>query len=426
MDICVVALGKIGLPLAVQFARSGHQVIGADIDQRAVDLIEAGVAPFPGEENLDAYLAEVRAAGTLTATTDTVSAVAESEVVVIVVPLLVDRAGVPDFRAMDAATASVGAGLRPSTLVVYETTLPVGTTRQRFAPALMQATGYKLGDDLFVAFSPERVYSSRIFSDLSRYPKLVGGLEEASTAKAVAFYESVLQFDDRDDLFRPNGVWDLGTAEAAELAKLAETTYRDINIAYANELAKYSDAHGLDVLAVIGACNSQPYSHIHRPGVAVGGHCIPVYPRFYLMGDPTAALPAAARMVNESMPAYAVQRLIDSIGDISGKTVAVLGLAYRGGVKESAFSGAFGVVDALRGAGATALVHDPLYSEDEIRSHGFDTYSMGDRCDAAILQADHSEYQRLSRSMLGGAAVIVDGRNCLPASTDLTVISIGR
>ena len=426
MKVCVVALGKIGLPLAVQFARSGHQVVGADIDQRAVDLIQAATAPFPGETNLDEYLAEVRANGTLTATTDTVAAVSDAEVVVIVVPLVVDRSGVPDFRAMDAATASVGAGLQEGTLVVYETTLPVGTTRQRFAPALIEATGYALGRELFVAFSPERVYSSRIFSDLSRYPKLVGGLDEASTAKAVVFYESALQFENRDDLARPNGVWDLGTAEAAELAKLAETTYRDINIGYANELAKYSDAHGLDVLAVIDACNSQPFSHIHRPGIAVGGHCIPVYPLFYLTGDPTAALPAAARVVNESMPAYAVQRLIDACGDLAGRTVAVLGLAYRGGVKESAFSGAFGVVDALQREGATALVHDPLYSDDEIRSHGFQPYSMGHRCDAAILQADHSEYQSLSVSMLGGATVIVDGRNCLPADTDLTVISIGR
>ena len=126
------------------------------------------------------------------------------------------------------------------------------------------------------------------------------------------------------------------------------------------------------------------------------------------------------------MPAYVVQRLIDASGDLAGRTVAVLGQAYRGGVKESEFSGAFGVVDALQREGATALVHDPLYSDDEIRSHGFQPYSMGDRCDSAILQADHSEYQSLSVSMLGGATVIVDGRNCLPADTDLTVISIGR
>ena len=426
MRVCVVALGKIGLPLAVQFARSGHTVIGADIDQRAVSLIESGTAPFPGETHLDEYLVEVRSNGSLTVTTDTSAAASEADVVVIVVPLVVDSRGVPDFRAMDAATAAVADGLQPDTLVVYETTLPVGTTRTRFAPALANGSGCTLGSDLFVAFSPERVYSGRIFSDLRSYPKLVGGLDDESTAKAVAFYESALQFDYRDDLARPNGVWDLGSAEAAELAKLAETTYRDINIAFANELAKFSDTHGLDGLAVIDACNSQPFSHIHRPGVAVGGHCIPVYPRFYLTGDPNASLPAAARVVNDSMPAYAVSRLTDALGDLAGKTVAVLGLAYRGGVRESAFSGAYGLVEALHQHGATALVHDPLYTDAEIRDHGFEPYVMSDPCDAAIVQADHSEYQLLSASMLGGATVVVDGRNCLPKGTDLTVISIGR
>ena len=128
-----------------------------------------------------------------------------------------------------------------------------------------------LGDDLFVAFSPERVYSGRVFADLRRYPKLVGGIDETSTKLAIDFYESVLQFDHRDDLTKPNGVWDLGNSEAAELAKLAETTYRDINIGFANELARHADQHDIDVAEVIEACNSQPFSHIHQPGIAVGG-----------------------------------------------------------------------------------------------------------------------------------------------------------
>ena len=181
MNICVVALGKIGLPLAVQFARSGHAVIGADISPATVDLVNSGIAPFPGEAHLDDYLAEVVSTGRLAATTDVTEAVRRSEVVVVVVPLIVDRDKQPDFAALDHATAAIGAGLQPSTMVIYETTLPVGTTRRRFAPALSTASGLTLGSDLFVAFSPERVYSGRIFADLSRYPKLVGGVDKAST-----------------------------------------------------------------------------------------------------------------------------------------------------------------------------------------------------------------------------------------------------
>jgi nucleotide sugar dehydrogenase len=425
MNVTVVALGKIGLPLAVQFARSGHVVIGADISTQTVDTVNAGKSPLLGEAQLDEFLADVVASGHLTATTDVTEAVSRCEVVVIVVPLIVGPDKQPNFAALDQATAEIAAGLRPGTLVVYETTLPVGTTRGRFAAALSSGSGLALGDDLFVAFSPERVYSGRVFADLRRYPKLVGGVDEASTKLAVSFYESALQFDERGDLARPNGVWNLGSCEAAELAKLAETTYRDINIAFANELARHADQHDIDVFQVIEACNSQPFSHIHQPGVAVGGHCIPVYPHFYLAGDPSAEMPAAARRVNDAMPAYAVARLADRLGNLHGLTIAILGFSYRGGVKESAFSGAFALADALRAAGAHAVTHDPLFDDDEIVAAGMTPYHLGERCDAAIIQADHGAYRTLRSADLGGASVVVDGRRCLSASTDLEVITLG-
>jgi nucleotide sugar dehydrogenase len=425
LNVCVVALGKIGLPLAVQFARSGLTVTGADINPTAVDLINSGVEPFPGEANLHEFLGEALASGRLHATTDTSSAVSAADVVVVVVPLIVDHDKRPDFRALDAATNAIARGLKPGALVIYETTLPVGTTRNRFAPMLAAGSGLTLGTDLFVAFSPERVYSGRIFADLRRYPKLVGGIDEQSTKLAMRFYDEALQFDVRDDLAQPNGVWNIGTTEAAELAKLAETTYRDINIAFANELAKFSDQHGIDVMQVIDACNSQPFSHIHQPGIAVGGHCIPVYPRFYLSGDPTAVLPAAARDVNDSMPEYAVERLEATIGSLRGKRVAVLGAAYRGGVMETAFSGVFPLVAALTARGAVPMVHDPLYTDEELAGFGFAVYHLGEACEAAIVQAEHSQYRALTPADLGSATVVIDGRRCVSAHPDLTIINIG-
>jgi nucleotide sugar dehydrogenase len=241
----------------------------------------------------------------------------------------------------------------------------------------------------------------------------------------MSFYESALQFDWRDDLARPNGVWNLGSTEAAELAKLAETTYRDINIGFANELARHADQHDIDISDVIAACNSQPFSHIHQPGIAVGGHCIPVYPHFYLAGDPAAQIPAAARRINDAMPTYAVERLAERLGPLAGLTVAVLGLSYRGGVKESAFSGAFAIAEALTAAGAHPVVHDPLYNDFELTAAGFTPYHLGEHCDAAIIQADHPEYRTLRSVDLGGASTVLDGRRCLNASTDLKVITLG-
>lgn len=410
MRICVVALGKIGLPLAVQFASKGHHVVGFDIAERVVDSVNAGVPPFSGEPGLGRLLKQAVADGRLTATTDGTTAAAGAQAVVVVVPLVVDADGVPDFRGLDAATRQVAAGLRPGTLVVYETTLPVGTTRDRFAPLLAEGSGLIPGKDLWVAFSPERVFAGRVFADLRAYPKLVGGIDQGSAERAVEFYSSVLDFDERPGLARPNGVWDLGSAEAAELAKLAETTYRDTNIALANTFARYADRTGIDLFRVIEACNTQPFSHIHQPGIAVGGHCIPVYPQMYLWNDPLADVVRAARRTNAGMPEYAVSLLEGAHGDLRGERVAVLGVAYRGGMKESAFSGVYGVVDALRARGAVALVSDPLYSAEEIRALGFDPGPEGAPVTAAIVQTDHAEYRDLTPADLPGVRTLVDGR----------------
>jgi nucleotide sugar dehydrogenase len=308
MQIAVVALGKIGLPLAVQFAEKGHVVKGCDVNPTTVDLVNKGIEPFPGEAFLQEKLEAVVGSGLLTATTNTAEAVATADAVVIVVPLFVDIDGVPDFGWMDAATKDVASGLRKGSLVSYETTLPVGTTRNRFAKMLEEGSGLKAGVDFHLAFSPERVFTGRVFEDLRRYPKLVGGLTEACGKAAVDFYAAVLDFDTRTDLAQPNGVWDLGSPEASEMAKLAETTYRDVNIGLANQFALFAQQNGIDVYAVIDACNSQPFSHIHKPGIAVGGHCIPIYPRMYLWNDPAATVVRAAREANAEMPVHSVAR----------------------------------------------------------------------------------------------------------------------
>ena len=426
MKISLVALGKIGLPLAVQFAMKGHHVIGCDVNQKTVDLVNQGIEPFPGEAHLGEYLKQVVASGHLKATTDTTSAVSESDAVVVVVPLFVDKDGVPDFGWMDDATTKIAAGLKKGSLVSYETTLPVGTTRNRFAPALEKGSGLKAGVDFNLVFSPERVLTGRVFADLRKYPKLVGGINESSTKAGVDFYNAVLDFDKRDDLQEPNGVWDLVTSEASEMAKLAETTYRDVNIALANQFAKFAETANIDIAKVISASNSQPYSHIHQPGIAVGGHCIPIYPRFYLWNDPEATVVRAAREANAGMPEHAVSILNSELGSLSGKKVAVLGISYRGGVKESAFSGVFPTVNALKAAGATVFVNDPMYNDDEIKALGFEPYAIGGPVDGMILQADHAEYKKLTEKDFPGVKAVVDGRRALAksnfASTALRVI----
>jgi UDP-N-acetyl-D-mannosaminuronic acid dehydrogenase len=415
MRAVVVALGKVGLPLAARIALAGHEVVGVDIDPRVVALVNDGQAPFPNEAGLPEALAETVADGRLRAVSDTAAAVAEGpDLVVAVPPLVVDASARPDWGVLDAVVADIGRGLKAGTTVSIETTVPVGTTRARVAPALEAASGLKEGTDFHVVFSPERIFSGRAIADLDKYPKLIGGLSAAGEARGIELYASFLDAEVRG----------LGSAEAAELSKLAETTYRDINIAFANELARYSDELGIDVLNVIDAANSQPYSHVHRPGIAVGGHCIPVYPRFLLAGDADARLPLLAREINERMPSYAA----DLAGDVRGKTVLILGIAYRGGVKETAFSGAFALRDALTGRGAHVVAHDPMFSGDELRGHGFRPWDGAAAVDVAIVQADHHAYETLSAPDLPGVQVVVDGRGVIDAArfARIPVRRIGR
>ncbi|MBO1031829.1 nucleotide sugar dehydrogenase [Tessaracoccus sp. SD287] len=419
MKIAVVALGKIGLPLAVQFADKGHEVIGIDVQQTVVDTVNAGNQPFPGEAHLQQKLSELVPAGKLRATTDYAEAIPGVDAIVIVVPLFVnDETWQPDFGWMEAATRSFSEHITPGTLVSYETTLPVGTTRNRWKPMIEEISGLSEGTDFHLIFSPERVLTGRVFEDLRKYPKLVGGLSDEGAAKGVEFYQQVLDFDERPDLApRTNGVWDLGSAEAAEMAKLAETTYRDVNIGLANQFGKFAEKNGIDVFKVIEASNSQPFSHIHRPGIAVGGHCIPVYPRLYLYTDPDATIVRTAREANMTMPEHTISKLEDGFGgDLAGKRVVVLGASYRGKVKETAFSGVFPAVAALVARGAETLVHDPMFTAEELATFGFTAYEMGQPVDGAVIQADHPEYQELTSASLPGIQVLVDGRNMTTAA----------
>jgi len=272
--VAVVGLGKIGLPLAVQYALHGHRVIGCDINPRMVELLNAGKSYIQEEPELATEVARLVERGLLSATVETTNAVHNAEAVVVIVPVVVDDQHEVIFKGIDEATREIGAGLQPGALVIYETTLPVGTTSIRFREMLEHSSNLQAGRDFYLAYSPERVSSGSIFRDLRIYPKIVGGINEQSTTAALAFYQSVLDAE----------IITMASSDEAEFVKLIETTYRDVNIALANEFACLADAHGLDVAAAIVGANTQPYSHILTPGVGVGGHCIPVYPYFLLAG----------------------------------------------------------------------------------------------------------------------------------------------
>src|SRR5947209_1859635 len=446
--VAVVGMGKIGLPLAIQFAQQGRRVIGCDVNPKVVEMINSGQSHVQEEPELVAAVASAVASGALSATLNTTEAVQQAGIVVVIVPVVIDANQEVNFQALDAATRAIGEGLQPGTLVIYETTLPVGTTSLRLRELLEGTARLRAGQDFLLAYSPERVSSGFIFRDLRNYPKIVGAIDEQSLAAAVAFYRSVLEAD----------IISMASTDEAEFVKLIETTYRDVNIALANEFACFADAHGLDVVAAIAAANTQPYSHIHTPGVGVGGHCIPVYPHFLLAGAPVhpvgrdksgpyasdltpgapvhpvgrdksgpyesqgtfaklpmLMLPRFARRINDAMAEYAVSRIEAIIGSLEQQSVLILGVAYRGNVRETAFTSARLLQDALRERGARVYADDPLYSEDELRAMGFRPlpFEREEEIRAIVLQAGHQVYREYDFGRFPACRVVLDGRRVL-------------
>lgn len=413
MKVTVVGLGKLGLPLAVQFASSGHEVVGLDLNSKTVEVVNEGREPFPGEFSLSTKLKDVVSAELLNCTNSYQQAIPGSNVVVVVVPLMTMENGTPDFRLIDNAISEIGRYVEKGTLICVETTLPVGTTRQRFKAAIESISKLECGKDFYLAFSPERVLTGRVFADLKKYPKIVGGITQECGEKAKEFYEGVIQYDERPDLDRPNGVWLMSSSEEAEMVKLAETTYRDVNIALSNEMSKYAYSENMDFSKILEATNSQVYCHLHQPGISVGGHCIPVYPRLLTSTFRDAELIPTARGINETMPAYYVQKLVEYFGNIRESNVLVLGLTYRPGVKESAYSGTYSIRDNLLKLGAKCFVADPYYSPAELTELGFIPWNESQSIDFIILHTAHEEYKHFDFAGKSDLKAIVDGRNFL-------------
>jgi nucleotide sugar dehydrogenase len=423
--VAVVGMGKIGLPLAAQYAGAGWHVIGVDVLPEVVETLNAGRVHFDEEPGLAQRIAEAHAAGSIEATLSHAEAAGRADVVVMIVPLMLSDEQLPDYRVIDPATDAVGEGIHAGSLVIYETTLPVGDPRRRFGPALERSSGLASGDPetgFLLAFSPERVYSGRVFRDLATYPKLVGGVDAVSTERAAAFYRSVLP-DSAE-------VWPLSTAEAAEFAKLAETTYRDVNIALANELARFAERSGVDIQEVIRGANSQPFSHIHQPGLGVGGHCIPVYPHFLISRGPELQIPELARRVNDGQVGRAVQELQRELGSLEGVPVLVLGLTYRENVRELAYSRAIPLIERLRFHGAEVWAYDPLLAETDVERLGARAWGWGSpsEAQAIVVQTADPRFRELDLRRFGDLRVLFDGRNALrdlPRPEQVRYVGVG-
>jgi UDP-N-acetyl-D-mannosaminuronic acid dehydrogenase len=411
IPVAVYGLGKLGLPVAATLAEASGNVIGADVDPEVVREIQAGRSHVDGEPGLDELVAEQVDAGALRAVQDPAAAADAASVHVIVVPTVLDDEDEPDLAALIAATSSIAAGLDPGDLVLLESTVPPGTTEGMLEPSLAAASGLD-ASEFGVAFCPERISSGRALEDIREaYPKIVGGTDPAATEAAATIYEHVTD----------NDVIECTDATTAEAVKVFAGVYRDVNIALANEFARYADEIGVDVGEVTEAANTVPVTNVLEPGVGVGGHCIPVYPHFLTKPhDVDGPVIPAARALNDEMPAYAVDRVADELAvdgvDLGDATVVLFGLAYRGDVAEIRNSPAIAIAELLAQYGTEVLAIDPVLDEDAIDHVPVASVSLAEAAaaspEAAIYATDHEAFQNVDWSAFE-PMVVLDGRNAL-------------
>ena len=407
----VVGLGYVGLPLAVEMAKAGHSVIGFDVTADKVAEVNAGRTYIRDVETDD--IERVVASGMLSATTD-FSRVRECDVVVICVPTPLDKMREPDVSYIVAATESIAPYLRRDMLVTLESTTYPGTTDEVVKP-IVEAAGFKAGEDIFVAFSPERVDPGNPVYLTKNTPKVVGGVTAACTETAVLFYGTFL------DVIVP-----VSTARAAEMTKLLENIFRCVNIALVNELLMLCERMDIDMWEVVDAAKTKPFGFMpFYPGPGLGGHCIPVDP-FYLswkareFGFHTEFIEISGK-VNENMGYYVVQRLMDALNTrkkaLGASRVLVLGVAYKSNIDDMRESPAIKVIDLMLEKGADVVYHDPYvprYSEDghEVESVEL-TVDEVRRADAVLVLTAHSgvDYAMVARE----ADLVLDTRNALKA-----------
>lgn len=355
MKLGIVGLGYVGLPLALAFAEAGNDVVGLDADPAKIADLAAGRSYI--EDVADAELAAC--AARLTATADYAD-LESCEAVVICVPTPLSNAREPDLSYLREAAASVATHLQPGQLIVLESTSYPGTTREELLPALSEG-GRTVGEDFFLAFSPERIDPGRSDHTIRTTPKLVGGITPACTERARALYEQIC-----------DTVEVLSSPETAELAKLLENIFRSVNIALVNEIAQLCDRLGIDVWEVVDAASTKPFGFMRfDPGPGMGGHCLPVDP-FYLAfkareHDFYPEFVELAGKVNQAQPEFCVRRIERSLNDagkpVKGSKILILGAAYKPGIGDTRESPALRIIALLRDLGAEVSYHDPFVPE---------------------------------------------------------------
>lgn len=400
--LCVVGLGYIGLPTAVMFANHGLQVHGVDINERAVEMINNKQLHIE-ETGLQDRLNTAVDSGNFTASTKPV----EADIFIISVPSPINADKTANLEYVREATKSIVPFVKKENLIILESTVPPRTVEDVMIPELVKS-GLEIGNDLYVAHSPERVIPGRVFEELVNNDRIVGGINEKSARLTEDLYRTFVK-----------GNIHLTDATTAEIVKVMENTYRDVNIAFANELAKICDKIGVNVWEAIKLANYHPRVNIHYPGPGVGGHCIAVDPWFLVELQPeTAKIIHMSRNTNDSMPEYTALKA-KSILDkkqISHGRVAVLGLAFKANIDDMRESPSTEVLHHLKELGVDYTVYDPHIKENKIENQTQSLEEAMNHADLVLILTDHNEFKTMNPEGFAHSLrtkQVLDTKNCI-------------
>ncbi len=400
--MAVIGLGYVGLPVAALFAEQGFTVTGVDLKAERVALINQGISPIEGKEpGLAGLIARVVESGSLRATSD-YDSLRDCDVILLDVETPVNQAHIPEYAALRSALTSLAAVLKEGALVVVESTIMPGTMQNVVRPILEENSGRKCGLGFYLGNCPERVMPGKLLYNLVHMSRVAGGDSPATAAAMQSLYRHIVQAEiDATDWI------------TAELVKTVENTYRDVQIAFANETALICEALGADVWRVRELVRKSPGREMLLPGAGVGGHCIPKDPWLLASSvrgqDVDIRLIPAARAINSGMPMHMLNLLKTRLQDLKGLRVLVLGYAYLEDSDDTRDAPSQYFLQALQAEGAQAIVHDPFVKEFQ-----GDVYAFAQNCDVAVLITAHGEYRQLDFARLKAALrspLLLDGRN---------------
>lgn len=397
-SLAIFGLGHIGLPTAALFAKKGFKVVGVDINQNTVEKVNSGISPIM-EPGLNELVNEVVVNGNLIATNNASEAVKDSNVLIVIVPTPVDQNKCSDLSAVISACEMISNDLKKGDLVIIESTIPPGTCENVVIP-ILEKSGLNSLKDFKVAYTPERALPYNTLYEMTHNARVIGGLDAESSKKAVSLYEKIT-------VGEVITVKDLITAE---MVKLMENTYRDTNIALANELAMVCESVGIDVIDAIKAANFHPRVNIHTPGPGVGGHCLSIDPYFIVemveRTDNPSRLIKTARNINEYMPHHVVHIIEKALQEVdktlNDSTIGVLGVAYKGNVADARETPAEPLIKELSSQNARVMAHDPHVNSEMIINMGAESVSLEEalKCDCVVLITDHKEYFDITPEMI--------------------------